>query len=158
MNVARVVRSWIPGNTVGFDITGTVVSSVNERSERYRKPIWVRLLNPAILMYAGWILYALAPLALRLGFYAAGEPRRLVSPSPAAVVFLFSTIMKLSIPVQYMARPPIVPDRRHLLKKEPDGVYRVSEPSKTDPLVQAKVSWKDVAELSIILFVGRRGF
>ncbi|PLB37561.1 glycosyltransferase family 2 protein [Aspergillus candidus] len=158
LNVTRIVRSWIPGNAVGFDITGTVVSSVNERSERHRKPIWVRLLNPTVLMYAGWILYALVPLAFRLRFYAAGESRQLVSPSPAAVAFFFSAIMKLSIPVQYMARPPTVPDRRHLLKKGLDGVYRVSESSKTDSLVQAKVSWKDVAEISIILFVGWRGF
>ncbi|KAI9043143.1 uncharacterized protein KD926_004326 [Aspergillus affinis] len=107
LNTARIIRSWIPGNIVSFEITGTVVSSINERSATHRKPLWTRLLNSMILI-------------------------------PAVVVFLFSSVMKLSIPVQYMAWPPTVPERRQLLNKDVDGAYRAPEVKKKNKCANGK--------------------
>ncbi|GKZ19771.1 hypothetical protein AbraIFM66951_010812 [Aspergillus brasiliensis] len=42
LNASRIIRSWIPGNIVNFEITGTIRSSINERSARHRKPFWTR--------------------------------------------------------------------------------------------------------------------
>lgn len=152
VNAARIIRSWIPGNIVSFEITGTVVSSINERSATLRKPLWTRLLNSMILMYAGWIFYAVMLLLWRCAAYATTTKRELIPPSPAALVFLFSSVMKLSIPVQYMAWPPTVPERRELLKKDADGVYRADRKSEAEPRAKNKMGWKDGVELTIIIY------
>ncbi|XRM40849.1 hypothetical protein ABZX51_004154 [Aspergillus tubingensis] len=152
LNATRIFRSWIPGNIVSFEITGTVVSPINERSARHRKPFWTRVCTPMILMYVVWLSYAMVPVIWRSWFCATRAERSvegtLISPSPGAVVFLFSAIMKLSVPVRYMAQPPTVPERRQLLSKDTDGVYR---PSKFHRPSDKMVSWKDVVEVLIIV-------
>ncbi|KAF9894933.1 hypothetical protein FE257_004555 [Aspergillus nanangensis] len=156
LNAARIIRSWIPGNIVSFDITGTIVSAANERSAKLRKPLLTRLRDPMVPVYIAWMLYSLILLGLRMRFYAtptehALEPMRLLSPSPGAVTFFFSAVTNLAVPIQYMIWPPTTPERRHLLNKDPDGVYRA--PAETDDILlrnESKVSWKDVVEISLI--------
>ncbi|KAL4809147.1 nucleotide-diphospho-sugar transferase [Aspergillus unguis] len=156
LNAARIIRSWIPGNIVSFEITGAVKSPINERSAHGRKPFWTRVCSPMILMYAGWIIYSMVPVLWRLAFYATQQDgltsRSLVPPSPAAVVFLFSAVVKLSVPVRYMAWPPTVPERRELLEKNVDGVFRAPEGSKVHRPADSLLSWKDVVEVLIILW------
>lgn len=94
---------------------------------------------------AGYFAYVVAGLAT-LGLVAG---RRQSNQSTGAVVRLVESVFKVSVPLRYMVFPPTVAERRDLLDKEEDGVYRPK--NKYRLKVSRRITWVDVAEVATLL-------
>ncbi len=110
-----------------------------------------RICHPSVIGYSIWILYALVPLALRIQYRMRDSTTPLVSPNPMAIHSLFSTVMALSIPVQYMVKPPDTPERRELMERDSSGIYRVGAQAKKRYEPERAIGWKDVVEVALIV-------
>lgn len=123
----RCILSLLPAkfNTPTFAVVGTIISPENERSRRHRKPLLSRIQSPDMLMYAVYIIYATIPFLCRIHAYKNSKNSESYSyPFPGAMVTLLSCVLKASVPLCYMIRPPTVPERGQLVKEDEAGVER----------------------------------
>ncbi|KAF9893612.1 hypothetical protein FE257_010924 [Aspergillus nanangensis] len=149
----RANRVWsAPRHKVGFAVTGTMVSTANERSPKHRKPFLTRIMHPTVLGYWVWILYAVVPLALRARSRIQAPTGSLVSLTPMAVYSLFVMCMVVIIPLQYMARPLNTLERRELMERDSAGLYRPGTHARKRSEPETSVGWKDLMELALILW------
>jgi hypothetical protein len=115
-----------PGGT-SFKVSGTFASPTEERYPARRKPLLDRMLNPIVICYA--IVFLLA--SLMLGSFATFIVYRHLVDNAArtymhtgAALRLLDIVLATLVPLRYMVFPPSLPDRRELLVKGTDGVYR----------------------------------
>lgn len=130
-----------------------MVSKANERSATRRTPLPYRLFSPDLAMYALYIIYASAPLILRIIAYIHLPRGGRFFPFPGAIIKLLDCIFKMSVPLRYMLSPPTVPDREELIEVDAKGLRRPKRKGgiqKLDGGLADWFSWMDLCELCVI--------
>lgn len=142
----RCIISLFPNapDTLKFESSGSIISSVNERSRLHRTPLPWRLFTPDIALYFIYLLYASIPLLLRLH----ATPK---FPFLGALFKLLETACRTCVPLLYMLFPPTAPDRDDLLYVDKEGVRR---PKKDRQNYEREMwfTWTDVCECLVLFF------
>ena len=123
----RSILSILPAamRSSSFEASGTITSSIYERSRHRRKPLPYRLLSPDMFLYTLYATYASMPIVVCFIMYANREGT--AQPSilfPGAMVKLLGCVWKVLVPVRYMIWPPTVPERADLVREDDKGVKR----------------------------------
>ena len=119
---ARCFYSLLPRSlgSMTFEASGSILSTLNERSRAHRATLARRILNADMILHLAYILYALLPLILRLSETAHGSS----FPLPGVMIKVMDATWKATVPLRYMLRPPSVPERRELMAWDEKGVWR----------------------------------
>lgn len=149
-----VARFCLSGRILSFQPTCTVVSTVNERSDRLRRPLRNRLLTPEALISFLYTSCATFSVAL----YLRNSHARTACPPPGScfmtgvLVWLLECIFKMSIPLRYMIWPPSIPDRKELLEKDEFGISRPKN-LRRQAGGNVEISWLDILQVALVLYV-----
>lgn len=137
-----ILPKWLGGQTQAFKPTGSLKSSLNERDPQVRKNMFRRLftilINYLAIFHMGYVYFTLAAVCyssfrcfyLRLSVISVFKC--LITHAfwpPLTFVFLCSSMWT---PISYAIEPPIMPDRKYLLNRDPEtGVAHPTDASKT---------------------------
>ena len=143
----RCIISLFPTapDTLTFESSGSIISSVNERSRLHRTPLPWRLLTPDIALYFFYFLYASIPLLLRLH----ATP---TFPFLGALFKLLEAACRTCVPLLYMLFPPTAPDRDDLLYVDKQGVRRPKKDNKSYEGEGWWLTWTDACECLVLFF------
>lgn len=142
----RCIISLLPTapGILTFESSGSIISSVNERSRLHRTPLPWRLFTPDTALYFIYLLYASIPLLLRLH----ATPK---FPFLGALFKLLEAACRTCVPLLYMLFPPTALDRDELMYVDKQGVRR----PKKDKSYEAGgwwLTWTDACEC-LVLFL-----
>lgn len=142
----RCIISLFPTapDTLTFESSGSIISSVNERSRLHRTPLPWRLFTPDIALYFIYLLYASIPLLLRLH----ATPK---FPFLGALFKLLEAACRTCVPLLYMLFPPTAPDRDDLLYVDKEGVRRPKKDRKNYER-ESWFTWTDACECLVLFF------
>lgn len=143
----RCIVSLLPTSrdTLTFESSGSIISSVNERSRLHRIPLPWRLFTPDVALYFVYILYASIPLLLRIH----ATPK---FPFLGALFKLLEAACKTAVPLLYMLLPPTAPDRDDLLYVDEQGVRRPKKDRKSHEGGGWWFTWTDMCECLVLFF------
>lgn len=152
----------LPNHKIHFSVTGTFVSPANERSAKDRKPLLTRMRDPLMVGHLLYLIVAGLALitCLFINVYSTSPKVKVLDANhyetvlnqyvfTGAILRLLDIFTSALIPVSYMIWPPTVPERRNLLQKDNDGVYRAK--NKDFVIREAGITWKDALEVLVIL-------
>ena len=113
-------------HTPTFTVSGSIRSSLNERSRSKRPPLLSRLFAPDILLYSVYSTYAFVPILQRqrTSYWHSAHPWSLQFPFPALLLKCTALSWAVSSPVRYMVSPPDTPEWEELVKEGDDRVKR----------------------------------
>lgn len=143
-----VLPSWLGGSAPGFTSTGSIASTLDERTSSSRAPFWARF-RRNVFHCGVWfhIVYLFAVCYLIMGrIYTVSKTsevahlsyedsysellRYILWPSPV----LFITIISYTTPIVYILFPPTVNERHELLgKRSGNGERYASQPTNQGP-------------------------
>jgi len=116
--------------------SGSITSTVNERSAKLRATFYDRLFSGHLAFHGFYVVYAASPLILFLvaSLYSPHSSLARLPIGPA--VKLLSLMAGAAAPLWYMAFPPTVPEWQHLTVLDAAGVRRPRKKkvSKDEPL------------------------
>lgn len=150
----RCIISLFPTapDTLTFESSGSIISSVNERSRLNRTPLPWRLFTPDIALYFIYLLYASIPLLLRLHV----TPK---FPFLGALFKLLEAACRTCVPLLYMLFPPTAPPNRDdLLYVDKEGVRRPKINNNQDNSDRKSYehegwfTWTDTCECLVLFF------
>lgn len=119
-----VLRVYWPGAEVLSTPTGTVSSSLKERSRIHRRPFTERFLSSGTTMHLIYVVIGIACVCLRLREDYQSRPANHAFPFAGALLQLLECVVMVSTPLWYMAFPPTVPELTDLLVEGEDGLMR----------------------------------
>lgn len=142
----RCIISLFPTgpDTLTFESSGSIISSVNERSHLHRTPLPWRLFTPDIALYSTYLLYASIPLLFRLH----ATPK---FPFLGALLKLLEAACRTCVPLLYMLFPPTAPSRDDLLYVDKEGVRRPKKGRKSYEWGWW-FTWTDACECLVLFF------
>ena len=109
-----------------FAVSGAEPAS--ERSLHSRAPFIVRLLNLKTLLWIAYALYAsLSLIALNYDAETGETGSKTAWLFPGPILKVFSSLMKVAVPIRYMMFPPTMPPRDSMLFVDEQGQRRVRE-------------------------------
>ena len=122
-----VLRVYWPGAQILSTPTGTVSSSLKERSRIHRRPFVQRFLSSGTTIHLIYVLIGATCLYLQFKEYdqfrADGHDGH-GFPFAGAIFHLAECVAMVSTPLWYMVNPPTVPEMSDLLEEGEGGLAR----------------------------------
>ncbi|KAK5111282.1 hypothetical protein LTR85_012223 [Meristemomyces frigidus] len=144
---------WVNLEETKFEISGTFVSPIDERSEKARPGLWKRMTNSLVLMHTVyWLIASIAFLAWvsSIGVKIGSGSQSHAYLHTGLTMRLFEIVMAALVPVRYMAFPPSAVNRRERLARDERGAYRLITKTWTKRGDNG-VSLREVIELLLIV-------
>jgi hypothetical protein len=147
---ARCVLSLLPGfaKRLHFESSGSITSTVEERSRIRRLPFPQRILTPDMILYTTYVVYASLPVVLRFSISVRSD--LVLFPFPGVMLKLFASIWKAAVPILYMAFPPSVEEWKELTSEDEDGVRRPIVKGIGSQKERLNFRWMSLVELVLI--------